>query len=150
MELMTDGEIEIKPFNLEMFKPGSYSFTLGNKFKKLKSDSVPIHVIDSRNKKQKFEEYEIASEGYELQPGEFIICQTAETLHLGPNIGCFLTMRGAKAQMGLDFLQSEIFCEPGSSGGWDGKLMLETTNRGPYPIRLFPGISVIKAIFVGF
>ncbi|MBX4198237.1 hypothetical protein KW782_02780 [Candidatus Parcubacteria bacterium] len=143
-ELITSGEIVIEPFNEKMFKPGSYSFTLGNKYKKLK----PVSVIDSRVKEQEFEEAEIGPDGYELKPGEFIICHTAETLRLGQNTGCFLTMRGARAQTGLDFLHCEIFCEPGSAGGWDGKLMLETTNRGPYPIKLFPGITVIKAIFV--
>ena len=50
--------------------------------------------------------------------------------------------------MGLDALNGEIFCEPGSEGGWDGKLMLETTNKGPYPVKLFPGITIVKAVFI--
>ena len=52
------------------------------------------------------------------------------------------------AQAGLDALQCEIFCEPGSEGGWNGKLMLETSNRGPYPVKIFPGIKIIKGTFI--
>lgn len=138
------GEIFIKPFNESLLKAGSYSFTLGNKFKKLKK----VEFIDSRVKEQEFEEFEISKSGYLLQPGEFIICQTNEEFKLGVNLGCFLSMRGARAQTGLDALQCEIFCEPGSEGGWDGKLMLETSNRGQYPIKLFPGIVIVKAVFI--
>jgi len=143
-ELIASGDIAITPFNEKMLKLGSYSFTLGNKLKRL--TSVPF--IDSRVPEQQFEEFEISPDGYVIQPGEFIICHTAETLTLSTDVGCFLSMRGAKAQLGLDFLHNEIFCEPGSTGGWGGRLMLETTNRGPYPIKIFPGITCIKAIFI--
>lgn len=141
---VSDKEIIIDPFNEGNLKSASYSFTLGNKFKKLKK----VDFIDSKVKEQEFGEFEINEDGYLLRPGEFIICHTTETLKLGKNIACFLTMRGAKAQMGLDVLSGEIYCEPGSEGGWNGKLMLETTNKGPYPIKLFPGITIIKAIFM--
>ncbi|OGZ69224.1 MAG: hypothetical protein A3D44_00865 [Candidatus Staskawiczbacteria bacterium RIFCSPHIGHO2_02_FULL_42_22] len=143
-EAIVNGEMAIDPFDEENLKPASYSFTLGNKFKKLKK----VEFLDSRIKEQEFEEFELNEDGYFLQPGEFIICHTAETLKLGKNIACFLTMRGAKAQMGIDALSGEIFCEPGSGGGWDGKLMLETTNKGPLPVKLFPGITIIKAVFM--
>lgn len=136
-------EIIINPFNEGLLKASSYSFTLGNSFKKLK----PIEFIDSRVKEQQFEIYEIGNDGYLLQPGEFIICHTNEQFMLSKNIACFLSMRGARAQTGLDALQCEIFCEPGSEGGWDGKLMLETSNKGPYPIKLFPDIIIIKGVF---
>ncbi len=127
------GEIKITPFNEELLKPASYTFTLGNKIRKLKEVG--------------FEEFEIGQEGCLLKPGEFVICHTAETLKLGENVACFLSMKGALAQKGLDALQCEIFCEPGSEGGFDGKLMLETSNRGPFPITLFSGTKIVKGIF---
>ncbi len=140
---VANGEIIVDPFDEANLKPASYSFTLGNKFKKLKKKEF----LDSKVKEQEFEEFELGEDGYLLQPGEFIICHTAETLKLAKNIACFLAMRGAKGQMGLDALGGEIFCEPGSEGGWDGKLMLEMTNKGPYPIKLFSGVTIVKAIF---
>jgi len=144
IESVKEGKITISPFDENLLKNASYTFALGNKFKKLKSKEF----IDSRIKTQDFEEFEITSEGYLIQPGEFIICHTEETLKLGNDVACFLSMKGAIAQAGLDALQCEIFCEPGSEGGWNGKLMLETSNRGPYPIKIFPGIKIIKGIFI--
>jgi len=138
------GEILITPFDESFLKGASYAFTLGGKLKKLKQTKY----IDTRNKNHDFEEFEIGEDGYLLQPGEFVICHTKEKLRLGPNIACFLSMKGSQAQAGLDALQCEIFCEPGSEGGWDGKLMLETSNRGPYPVKLFPGVKIVKGIFV--
>jgi dCTP deaminase len=142
--------VQIEPFRRENLKAGSYSFTLGDTLRKLKE---PRHTafLDSREHQYDFVYEKIdANNGYLLRPHEFVICHTAETLTLGPHVGCFLSMRGRLAQMGLDFLNNEIFCEPGSRGGWDGKLMLETTNRGPYPVKLFPGITVVKGIFKVF
>jgi|SRR3989344_228348 len=136
------GEITIDPFDKNMLKAGSYTFTLGNKFRKLKSKEF----IDLRKDVQDFEEFEISEDGYMIQPGEFIICHTKEKLKLADTITCFLSMRGAVAQTGLDALHCEIFCEPG--GGWGGKLMLETTNRGPNPIKLFLGVKIIKGVFI--
>lgn len=143
-ELVANGEIIIKPFDEKNLKAASYSFTLGNKFRKLKIKDF----LDSTIKEQEFEEFEMGDGGYLLKPGEFIICHTAETLKLGKNTACFLTMRGAKAQMGLDALNGEIYCEPESEGGWEGKLMLEMVNKGPMPIKLIPGVTIVKAIFI--
>ena len=45
-------------------------------------------------------------------------------------------------------LIGSIFCEPGSEGRWNGRLMLETTNGSPYPVKLFPGVLIVKGIFI--
>lgn len=143
-EAVKSKEIIIDPFDDDLLKSASYTFLLGNKMRKLK----PVEFIDSRTKIQEFEEFEMGKDGYLLKPGEFIICHTKERLKLSDTIACFLSMKGSPAQIGLDALTCEMFCEPGSEGGWEGKLMLETTNNGPYPIKLFLGIKIIKGIFV--
>jgi deoxycytidine triphosphate deaminase len=140
------GEILISPFNEDLLKAASYTFTLGNKLKRLKAKEF----IDSRQDGQEFEEVGIGPDGYLLQPGEFVVCQTAENFKLGRTVACLLSVRGSRAEMGLDFLQSELFCEPepdSHKSPEGGKLMLRTTNRGPYPVKLFPGIKTVKGIF---
>jgi len=142
--LVTSGELIISPFDEKLLKPASYTFSLGKGLKRPRSTGI----IDAKEKHSDFEEFKMSLDGYVLKPGEFIICHTQEVLRLPDTIGCFLTMRGYLAQVGIDALQCEIFCEPGSQGGWDGKLMLETHNRGPYPVKLVPGIKTVKAIFI--
>lgn len=141
---VANGEIIIDPFDENYLKSGSYTFKLGNKIRKLKK----VDFIDTRNNRSEFEEFEIGENGYLLQPGEFVVCHTKEKVKLANSIACFLSMNGPRAKTGLDALQSEIFCEPGSEGCWAGSLMLETSNRGSYPIKLFPGVKIIKGIFI--
>lgn len=73
--------------------------------------------------------------------------RTKEIFKRNDSIACILSMRGSRAQAGLDALQSEFFCEPGSEGGWDERLTLVTSNRAPYPVKLFPGIKIVKGVF---
>lgn len=142
------GEIAITPFDETLLKAASYTFTLGKGLRKLRLPPAAVGFIDTRLDKQEFDEIEIGQDGYLLRPGEFVICHTEETFKLGNSVACFLSMRGARAQAGLDALQCEIFCEPGSEGGWKGRLMLEISNRGPYPVKLFPGTKIVKGIFI--
>lgn len=143
MAAILTGDIRIYPFDINLLKKASYTFTIGGKLRKLKANGH----IDSRAAMHEFDEFEIGQSGYILQPHEFVICHTRETLQLSDQVCCFLTMRGARAQIGIDSLQGEIFCEPGSTGGWNGQLMLETTNNGPHPVRLFTGVAIVKAVF---
>src|SRR3989344_8946462 len=138
------GEIFIDPLDESSLKAASYTLALGARLRKLKA--APF--IDTRLGAPEFEEVAMGEDGYTLAPGEFVICHTEEAFKLGEGYACFLSVRGSKAQMGLDALQSEIFCEPGSEGGWKGKLALETSKRGQYPIRIFPGIRIVKGIFM--
>src|SRR3989344_2863270 len=83
------GEILIDQFDEGLLKGASYTFTLGNKLRKLKS----VEYVDTSDKDHDFEEFEIGEEGYLLQPGEFVICHTKEKLKLNQNICCFLSMK---------------------------------------------------------
>ncbi len=82
--------------------------------------------------------------GYLLRPGKFMLFRTNERLELGHRVFCLLSTRPAMAKLGLDFIQSSAFVPPLSRG----RLTLETSNRGPNPIRLWPGVAVVKAVFM--
>ena len=139
---VADGEIVIDPFDETNLKPASYTFTLGECVRTV--EPVRSVVIDSRAE-PKFREFKIEEDGHVFGPSAFAVFQTKEKLQLGENIACFLSMRGKCVQIGIDALRSEIFCEPGSKGGWDGRLMLETSFGAL--VRLFPGIPIVKAVF---
>ena len=136
---MNQGDITIEPFNLENLKPGSYTFTLGSRLRKLKAKEY----IDTRTKKQEYEEIDLGENGYLLDPGEFIVGFTQEKIVLGKNIACLLTARGSRAQSGLSVLHSDLFIEPESNGA----MALAISNVSNMPIRLLPGIKIVKGIF---
>jgi deoxycytidine triphosphate deaminase len=123
-----NGEIFIEPFDDANLRSASYVFTLGANYRKLKT-----RILDAASRPE-FDEFSMSrDDGYIMSVGEFIICRTREKLRLGKNIACWLTMRGTVAQNGIDALGGEIFCEPGSEGGWDTP-----------PRRLFNYHSAIK------
>lgn len=142
--LVREGQISIEPFNPEHLKAASYTFTLGPRIRVLKSGET----LDLREKAEPYIEEMIGPEGYILNPGDFVMCESLESLKLGPNIGCKFYMRGQASRKGIDFVGNEGFCEPGSiGGGHEGRLALVTTNHGSNPVRLFVGVLAVKATF---
>lgn len=139
-KFIASGEIIITPFDEGFLKNASYTFTLGNTLRKLKQKEY----IDASLGTPEVDEFTIDKNGYLLQPGEFIIAQTQERLKLGNAIACMLSMRGSIIQTGLDALQTDTFCEP----GFDGQLSLRTINNGPLPIKILPGVGIVKGIFI--
>jgi deoxycytidine triphosphate deaminase len=139
-QAISDGEIVIDPFNELNLKPASYVFTLGDRYRRHSRET-----IDTRVKPSQFREFKLGQGGTTFGRGDFIIGHTQEILRLNKNMACFLSMRGACAQMGIDALRGEIFCEPGSEGGWEGKLMLEMMFSSL--IGLHPQIPIVKGIF---
>jgi deoxycytidine triphosphate deaminase len=142
--LVRDGQIVIDPFDVENLKAASYTFTLGPRIRVLKKGEI----LDLREKTEPYIEKVIGPEGHVLEPGAFLMCESLETLKLGPDIGCKLHMRGQSSRKGVDFVGNEGFCEPGSTGGGtDGRLAFVTTNHGSNPVKLFVGIPAVKATF---
>ena len=135
---INSGEIILSPFEEKNFKEGSYSFTVRSRVARVKPASEY-----NLGQPAEYEQIDIPEQGYILEPGAFAIFYTLETIALGNNVLCLLSTRGSVAKLGIDVLQSSLVVEPGSNS----VLALETYNHGPCPIRMIPGISVIKGIF---
>lgn len=118
-----EGRIRIDPFDERHLKEASYTFHLGAVLK----DGTPI-----------------PEEGYELQPGQFVVGLIQEKLELDTSVVCMLTVRGSCAQNGINALNSDLFVEP----GWSGQLSLAITNIHAIPVRLIPGMAIVKGIFM--
>lgn len=134
-----DGEIAITPFDSGNLKAGSYTFTLGKRLRKLKE----MPEIDSRTDPI-LEEVPFLPEGYLLQPGGHILGETAEKVSLNGKIACTLSTRATIAMMGLDVMQSSSYCEPDTNN----VITLEISNTSAVPARLFPGIKIVKGVFI--
>ena len=135
---ITNGDFIMSPFEPKNLNGASYTFTLGNKAKKLKKEMA----IDARDEPE-FEEFAIDEGGYEIKPGEFAVFYTREKINLKGKYVCLLSTRATIAQMGLDVTQGSFLCEPDT----DNPFALEITNKGPLPIRLYPGLKIVKGLF---
>jgi dCTP deaminase len=142
LAFIESGDITIDPFKPEFVKPGSYSFTLGNLL--LRPRFQGVVEIDKPETFQ-YEEVWMTDAGYDLQPGEFILGQTAEKVSLSNRLACFSDGRTLLARLGIQVVLNSTFIEPGQT---ESQETLEIKNSGPAPVRLYPGMKVCKGIFV--
>lgn len=135
------GDIIIEPFDATSVKPGTYRFTLNDKLLVTKA----VAEIDAKSGEVEYETIQIGPEGYVIQPGEFLLGQTRETLTISTKLACILDARSSLARIGLNVLQSSLFVEPGQAESHE---TLEISNIGKSPIRVYAGMQICRGYFV--
>lgn len=135
------GDIEIEPFSNELLSIADYTFTLNNKlFFQRAGDQV-----DVLRSKIELDNKTIGKEGYVVKPGDFLLAQTKEKLTLSNKVCCLLDARTSLARIGINFLQGSCFVDPGVEGS---RMTLEIKNIGKSQVRIYPGMKVVKGIFM--
>lgn len=83
-------------------------------------------------------------DGYELQPGQFILAHTRELFYLPNNICCEYKLKSSMARVGLEHLTAG-WCDP----GWHGSaLTLELKNMTEnHSIVIRPGDRIGQVVF---
>lgn len=115
--------------------PSSVDLTLSNSFTKL----VNYEVIRF-NEKVNYETLNINT--YLLDPGQFILASTQETINLPDNISAFVQGRSSVGRLGLQ-IQNAGFID----AGFMGEITLELHNQGPCPILLEAGKRICQVVF---
>lgn len=139
-KFIKSGDIKIDPLNLGNIKAASYTFTLNNKlFIPQKQD-----LIDSANMNIGYRELEITKNGYIINPGDFLLGQTREKVSISQKIACIHDARTTLARIGLNVLQGSILIQPGQSESFE---TLEISNISQNPIKIYPGMNIVKGIF---
>jgi dCTP deaminase len=73
-------------------------------------------------------------EQFDLDPGEFILAKTYESVTIPKNLIALVEGRSTYARMGLSMHQTAPWIQP----GWNGPIILEIMNNGPLVITLTP------------
>ncbi len=76
-------------------------------------------------------------ERFVLDPGEFILALTHETIKVPKNLIALVEGRSTYARVGLSMHQTAPWIQP----GWRGPIILEIMNHGPFRIELTPLID---------
>lgn len=124
--LINSEELLIDPFDATSFKPASYTFKVGARY------------FDENSETQA-----ISSKGLVIEPNEFLIIESLETITFPNHIGGILSTRGSIAKLGLDCLLTDTIIEPGSTG----KLTFCIKNNSSLPRTLHTNDSVVKCLF---
>lgn len=144
-KIIDDEHVQFSP-HLENDQIGeaSIDLRLGFRFTRLKENaqSLTVSVADglslpedlwvSRelNERDAFGK----EEKYELDPDEFVLAMTYETVSLPRDIIGRVEGRSTYARVGLSMHQTAPWIQP----GWNGQIILEIMNNGPLKISLQP------------
>ena len=83
------------------------------------------------------------AQGVYLRPNEFVLASTIERLTVPPSMVCLVSGRSSYARMGVSVELSQIVLQPGH----DDSIPLQIKNNMPYPIVVYPGVSIAQAVF---
>ena len=114
-QLVNNKELLITPFDADGLKEISYTFRLGG-------DASEVTI----------------------QPNEFIILESLESIHFPSYLGGILSTRGSIAKLGLDCLLTDTIIEPWS----EGRLTFCTKNNTDQTICLKLGTPLVKCVFI--
>jgi len=126
----------------------SIDLRLGFSFTRLqKVEGMKISVADGlralansgfwvTKKLQEFDEFE-RRETFTMEPGDFVLAMTHESITVPKNLIARVEGRSTYARVGLSMHQTAPWIQP----GWSGPIVLEIMNSGPLSIELTPLID---------
>jgi dCTP deaminase len=136
---IAEGSLKVEPFHERCVRPSGLTLHLGADLLK----PLPGKVVDVKNRIiPDYDEITITEEApYELQPHEFVLAHTYESVTVGEKIGFLIEGRSTLARVGLTIVQTAMLVYPGHSGR---SITLELANHGPNPILLYPKMKIAR------
>jgi dCTP deaminase len=165
-EAVCENEIHLEPFVDNLLQPNSYDVRLGDHFiryrkyhasRYMSPDAiflkpmgdiepiVPEHVIDPYDMDSIVwgtEEIH-TSDTIIVEPGDFILARTQETVGLPENIAAKIDGKSSIARLGIVVHQTGGFID----AGFYGTITLEISNANPFPVKLYVGMSIAQIEF---
>lgn len=138
-----DGELIITPFKEEFIRASGITLHLGAELLK----PLPGKVVDVKNKiSPDFKEILLTADApYQLEPGEFVLGHTYQTVTVGAKLGFLIEGRSTLARVGLTIVQTAMLVYPGHR---NRPVTLELANHGPNPILLYPKMKIARVALI--
>ncbi|MDX9723945.1 MAG: dCTP deaminase [Myxococcota bacterium] len=144
LEEIQNGNIRITPFDETMVGPASIDLRLSNAFRIFVDLPCELEVTEKTDFREATKGYRVPAGGYlTLQPGQTVLGITTEKVETAANICGWLEGRSRFARVGLLVHVSSSFMQPGLAN----HQVLEMSNFGPIPLRVYPGTPVCQFIF---
>ncbi len=83
------------------------------------------------------------SEPFMLQPGDFVLATTMESLSLPDDLLARLEGRSSLGRLGIVVHSTASIFDP----GWRGMIVMELGNMGRMPVALYPGMRICALTF---
>lgn len=144
-EEISNGRIIIDPLDWGCIQPASVDVHLGNKLLVFKTWRDPFYIDVRQNPANLNDMVEIKeSNPFFLQPGEFVLGSTVESLTLPDDVVGRLEGKSSLGRIGLLIHSTAGYVDP----GWSGNLTLELSNVAKLPITLYPNMRIGQISFL--
>ena len=123
----------------------SIDFRLGNTFRLFEHSKYPyIDLREEIDPNELMHKMEVPDgEAFTMQPGEFVLAATLETLELADDVMARLEGRSSLGRLGIIVHSTAGLFDP----GWVGTATLELGNLGRMPVKLYPGMRICAFTF---
>jgi dCTP deaminase len=143
---LDQGKIRITPeLPPEQFGSCSVDFRLGAEFSVFEHSRHAFIDLREKTSVQEFMRTVTVAPGeaFVLQPHEFVLAITEETLELDDDVLGRLEGRSSLGRIGIIVHGTAGLFDP----GWRGKATLELSNLGRMPVALYPGMRICSFTF---
>jgi dCTP deaminase len=140
------GKIRISPeLPSDQFGSCSVDFRLGSEFNVFEHSRYPYIDLKSKTALEGIMRTVNVEPGepFILQPREFVLAITQETLELDADVLGRLEGRSSLGRIGIIVHGTAGLFDP----GWSGKATLELSNLGRMPVALYPGMRICSFTF---
>ena len=141
-KLLADGKIRIEPLDDPevQIQPACVDLRLGSEFKIFKHTKEAF--IDSKDPKDYTEDHISNGEPFVLHPNEFVLGITKERITIPADIAAYLDGKSSIGRLGITAHITSGWIDPGFSG----KLVLEISNLGKMPVKIYPDMRICKLL----
>jgi len=142
-KMIEQGNITVEPsLTKEQMQPAWIDLTLSNEFRIFKHTDAAC--IDPKEDNHYTETIKIdGDKPFILHPGEFVLGAVNEYIKLPADVVGAVDGRSSLGRLGVVVHLTSTFVNP----GWGGKLVLEITNAGKMPVKIYPGMRICKFVF---
>ena len=148
-DLVTSGELLIKPFAPENLKPASYVLRLANRWRKWSTSSEPIDLtFATEYKTAEILSPIITSDECILTRSEFFLAATIEQLSLPANLVGVVVPLSHISRWGLSLNLGSLIVSPKFGATTPTSLTLELASHNPSPLKLKVGLPICHLGFV--
>lgn len=102
---------------------------------------APDILVASRGMSPRYFESRIQETGLFVNPGDFILACTVETIIMPKYMSATVRDKSTYARLGLAV--QNTFIDP----GFRGQVTLEISNHAPFPVRIYPETGICQLVF---
>lgn len=123
----------------------SVDLRLGKQFRVFNHSTVAyIDTAKSKGSTEMMREVNLKkNERFILQPGDFVLATTVESIRIANDLIGRLEGRSSLGRLGIVVHSTASIFEP----GWDGVVVMELGNSGRLPVALYPGMRICSMTF---